>query len=243
MTKRPKLVAIDYSPWSLKAAWALHLRGIDHRVEHYTPTLGEPGLRLRLGRVRGRVSVPVLFGTDEGTIEDSWEIARWAAQHGSGVELFPDVDEVRRWNELSERALEIGRRRSVTELIGDAEALDEASSKVYPAFVAPALRPVARAIARRTMGKYDADEPQRFVEVLDQLREGLSTNAHLIGAAPSYADVVMAVVLEYVSPGSFVKRGPAELRNWSQPDLIERYGDLLEWRDALVAETGFTGLR
>ncbi len=242
---RPTLVAMDYSPWSLKAAWALHLRGIDHRVRHYTPTLGEPVLRLRLSRFRGRVSVPVLLGTSDDPIEDSLEIARWAASRGEGPALFPEgrVAEVERWNELSEEALAIGRRRSTTEMVGDPEALDEATSKVYPAFVAPALRPITRAIARRTMGKYDAGDPARFAEILDTLREGLDGGDHLIGDAPTYADIAMAVVLEYVSPGDLVRRGPAERGNWSEPALAERYRDLVEWRDALVARTGFAGIR
>ncbi len=242
MSKRPSLVAIPYSPWSLKAAWALHLRSIDHRVRHYTPTLGELGLRLRLGRFSGRMSVPVLLGTDVGAIEDSWNIALWADAHGRGASLFPELEAVERWNEQSERALEIGRRRSTMALIDDPTALDEASSRSYPAFVAPALRPIARAIAKRTMGKYDAEQPAGLAAALDALREGLGGRKYLIGDAPSYADVVMAVVLEYVRPSELAERGPAERRIWTDAELTEHYSDLLAWRDALIAETGFSGV-
>jgi len=239
---RPTLVALDYSPWSQKAAWALHLRGVEVRFAPYTPTLSEPWLRVRRGRLRGKVSVPVLLGTANGAIEGSWEIARWAASKGDGPELFPDLAEVKRWNDLGDEALAVGRRRTVEVMVDDPASLDEASAKKYPAFAAPLLRPVARAIARRTMNKYETHSPERLPEVLDALRSVVEEQPYLVGDAISYADIAMAVVLEVVSPGPQARRGPAETRNWSDPDLAARYQDLIAWRDRVLDETGFRGV-
>lgn len=243
----PLLVGLDYSPWTQRAAWALHLSGVPARFVQYTPTLGEPRLRLHLRRLGGRVSVPVLLRAPGGPIEDSFDIARWAVAHASpeapAPNLIPDFAEAHRWNALADRALEYGRQRFVRQMIDNAGHLDEASSKEFPPFVAPMLRPVARAIARRTLGKYAATPRSAMADALTQFRDALAAGPYVLGGTLSYADIAMATMLEMVSPGPQTERGPEETRDWTDPEFAEQFRDLLEWRDALVTETKFRGVR
>lgn len=241
----PLLVGLDYSPWTQRAAWALDLAGIETRFVAYTPTLGEPRLRWSLRRLRGRVSVPALLRVHAGPIEDSFDIARWAADHSrpGTPALFPDIDEVRRWNDIANRALSYGRCRAVGAMVDNARHLDEASSKEFPSAIAPLLRPVARAIAKRTVSKYDAPPRRALGDALTQLRDALGEGRYVLGGGPTYADVVMATMLEVVRPGPQTARGIEEMRDWTDTEFAEQYADLLEWRDALLAETGFRGVR
>ncbi len=242
----PLLVGLDYSPWTQRAAWALHLSGVPARFGQYTPTLGEPRLRFHLGRLGGRISVPVLLRAPGGPIEDSFDIARWAAAHATPAapapNLIPDVAEAHRWNALADRALEYGRLRAVGDMIDNAGHLDEASSKEFPTFVAPLLRPVARAIAKRTLGKYASTPRSTMADALGQLRDALGAGPYVVGGAVSYADIAMATMLEMVSPGPQTERGPEETRDWTDPEFADEFRDLLEWRDALLTETNFRGV-
>src|SRR5690349_1207690 len=101
------LIALPYSPWSEKARWALDHHGVAYRNEVYLPMLGEPALRLRTGRLRGRITVPVLIEEDGPPVMDSIAIARHADALGPGEKLFPhgldaQVDE---WNDRADRAM------------------------------------------------------------------------------------------------------------------------------------------
>src|SRR5262245_14984315 len=110
MSSFPRFVALPYSPWSLKAKWALDHQHIRYRYVNYLPMLGEPILRAATGRWRGTISVPWLFTEDE-SIDGSFAIARWADAHGTGQTLFPagrDAD-IARWEERSEAMLSAAR--------------------------------------------------------------------------------------------------------------------------------------
>ena len=80
MTARPMtpvLWSLAYSPWSDKARWALEHCGVPYRRRAYRPLIDEPALRLKLRRLSGPVSVPILDLGDE-VLADSFEIARYA---------------------------------------------------------------------------------------------------------------------------------------------------------------------
>ena len=71
------LIWLPYSPWSIKARWALEHHGIPHSPLLYVPMVGEPLLRLRTGKLFEKATVPTLLG--EGfTLTDSWDIAQLA---------------------------------------------------------------------------------------------------------------------------------------------------------------------
>jgi glutathione S-transferase len=238
-----ELLALPFSPWSEKAQWALDARGVKYRYRVYQPLLGEPELRLKLRRLRGPVTVPVLTDGSR-VVADSTDIARWADEHGSGPTLFPaaHVEAIARLCDLSERALAAGRGLSLRRVRIDDEALAELVPK-------PLRRPLgrlglrmARSGVERSLRKYgaaqiDADvHEQALTSVLDELRASLaavdrSGPKTLLGRF-SYADVAMAQALAYVEPPAFgLRLGRAARRSFQNPALKERYADLVAWRD------------
>lgn len=239
----PELLHIPYSPWSEKARWALDARAITYRPVVYQPLLGEPGLRLRLKRWRGNVSVPVLF-TERGAIPDSAAIARWADGHGAGPTLFPAQADavITAWNALAERGLDAGRARSLARVLDRPGALRE----MLPKKLAPALGKVGLSIAkagvRRTLAKYgatraDQDGHRAELEaVLDELRAALADGRRYLVPEHgfSFADIAMAQVLGFVAPPARGLRiGRNNREAFHDPELAPRYADLVAWRDAL----------
>lgn len=243
-----ELLGLPYSPWTEKARWALDARRVAYAFRHYQPLLGEAALRAKVGRWTGKVSVPVLTDDEGGVHADSAAIARWADGRGEGPALFPAgrADEVTRWVELSERALAAGRALSLVRVLADREALAE----LVPPKVRAALGPLAPSMGafgvRRTFRKYGghvaAADAHRaaFVEALDQLAASLGDDPAgrgprtLLGAF-SFADVAMAQALAFVDPPAALRMGPGTRRTFRDPELAERYRDLLAWRDALYA--------
>ncbi|HJK94276.1 MAG TPA: glutathione S-transferase [Polyangiaceae bacterium LLY-WYZ-15_(1-7)] len=231
----PTLVGLAYSPWTQKARWALTHHGVPHDFESYVPTLGEPKLRLRLRRPVGKVSVPVWFGDDGGVLDDSWDIARHAEQVGSGSALFEDEAAVARWNALSDEALGAGRAKAVRATLEDRDAQVDALKGIVPDPLRRPLRPVAVVAAKQLLRKYGAPPRSALEDALEKLREGLGDGEHLVGGRFGYADMAMAVVLEFVAPGAHVRRSETERRVWGDARLAKRFADLVAWRDRLIA--------
>jgi glutathione S-transferase len=86
-----ELIALSYSPWSLKARWALDHQGVNYKYSEYMPMFGEPALKLRTKSWGSRVTIPILIG-DGVLLKDSFEIARFAHSKGDGT-LFPTPHE------------------------------------------------------------------------------------------------------------------------------------------------------
>jgi glutathione S-transferase len=237
------LVGLPYSPWTEKARWALDRRGVPYTFQYYQPLLGEPGLRIKLRRLRGRVSVPVLVPATGAAIDDSTRIARWANTQGQGDDLFPaaHAQEVDRWADLSERALAAGRALSLRRMVMDEEALGEMVPPVLRKFGGPA-RTIAGVGVARTLRKYQGHEKSaeehesEFAGFLDTLRQAvrsLAPGAPMLGTF-SFADIAAAQMLAFVSPPTKGLRiGNASRRTFSSPGLAARYQDLLAWRDAV----------
>ena len=242
-----ELLGIGFSPWTEKARWALDARRIPYSFRHYQPLLGEPALRVKLRKLTGRVSVPVLT-TDEGrVIADSAEIARWADSRGEGPALFPAGHEaaVARFVALSERGLAAGRTLSLARMLKS----DEALAEMVPRPIRRALGPLAPKLGAfgvaRTQRKYGGDRSdlaaakRALLADLDELRAALAEAP--AGDGPktllghfSFADIAVAQMLAFGDPpASGLKLGPASRRSFSDPELRERYGDLLAWRDEL----------
>ena len=238
------LLHISFSPWSERARWAIDSRGVEVKHREYLSVIGELSLRKQLGKWSGTVSVPALF-TENGAINDSFDIARWADAHGSGPTLFPVGKDaaIRQWNERSETALNSGRAISLTRVLASNEALDELTPKPLRALGA-ASRAITRFAVARTRNKYDggartdAEHRVVLVGVLDELRAALGGNptATLLDSF-SYADITAAQVLSFVSPADrkYLRIGRANRIAFTDDDLVARYPDLLEWRDTLYA--------
>ena len=238
------LISLSYSPWSEKARWALDHHGVWYRREEYVPMLGEPWLRARTRRWRGRLGVPVLI--DHGHVfADSLDIARRADALRSSESLFPTdaVAAIDEWNARSEAGLAAGRALLLSRLVDDPEALDESLPGATPPFARRALRPVTRRAVRYVASKYQstsrgADEHRRtLIATLEELRRALAGRDTIVDTRFTYADIAMAVVLQMVVPVDerFVRLRPATRRVWTSPELAAAFPDLLAWRDQLYA--------
>jgi glutathione S-transferase len=232
-----RLIGIAYSPWTEKARWALDHHRIAYTYEEHLPMLGELPLRVRARR--RRVSVPVLF--DDGEVfGDSFAIARHAEAKSGRFSLFPPpkLVEITAWNARSEAALRAGRARLIVKMLEAPAARREALPSWVPDALRGPLDPLARMGATFLGRKHGTSESSlatnesTLVQVLEELRAGLGGGDYLLGEF-TYADISMAVVLQYVKPvdDAFIKLGPATREVWGHPALAARFADLLAWRD------------
>lgn len=244
-----EFLALPYSPWSEKARWALDYAQTDYTERLYQPMLGEPALRIRLKKWSGPVGVPALF-TPDVSLGDSYDIAHWADQNGSGT-LFPEkfAKDIQQYNTLSERGLAAGRALSMARLVKDPDAALE----VVPPLLRKSLGSIAARLGKtgleRTRRKWGAtdDELQssrRLVtRILEQLRADLAKvdgsnqpgkPKTLLGNHFTYADIAMAQLLSFVSPEARALRlFDATRRAFFDAELADRFADLVEWRDGV----------
>ncbi|RME24569.1 MAG: hypothetical protein D6798_10910 [Deltaproteobacteria bacterium] len=232
MDRLPLLVQMRHSPWSLKARLALGLAGIRYRTRTHVPLLGEPALRLRTRRLRGRVTVPVLVTSDR-LLTDSFEIARWAL---AGTPLWPDDGAIARWDAWSEDLLCLGRVHATRSMLADPAALVACLPPVANRLGSGA-RLLGAACARRLLARYPVaatDPRSAMAEPLARLAEALAGQSHLLHQRLTYADVTAAVGLSYIeAPGALPL--PSEVRpHYQVPPLAERHRHLLDWRDRIL---------
>ncbi|AGP33335.1 glutathione S-transferase [Sorangium cellulosum] len=245
-----ELLGLVFSPWTEKARWALDVRGVPYTFRHYQPLVGEPALRVKLRRLTGRVSVPVLTADDGRVLADSADIARWADGRGAGPTLFPAEHEaeIARLIDLSERALAAGRARALSRMLADDEALAEMAPPPIRRAYAPLAARLGGLGVRRTLRKYGGHEDgaeahlRTMVAALDELRATLARSAPpgpsvdaprtLLGRF-TFADIAMSQALVNVAPPAALKLGAASRRSFSDPELRDRYADLVAWRDEL----------
>ena len=238
-----KLVSLHVSPWSERAKWALDHHGLTYEVVEHFPVLGERRLRQLVGPGKPRATVPVLLD-GEDVLSESWDIARYADRVGRGTKLIPEDQEaaIKRWTGIADEAMQAGRALVLASIVANPGALDEGGPRSVPRWLRPMLRPVARRAMHTFARKYglrlDAASEQvaTFRAGLDELRKGLGS----AGGAPfllgsfSYADIVMATLLQGVAPVAdrFIRLGPDTRRAWTQDGLSTEYADLVAWRDA-----------
>ena len=240
-----RLYQMHYSPWSERARWALDHHQLRYEKVEHVPVLGTPALRLAARRPVGRLTVPLLL--DGATVVDgSLAIARHAEAKGQGEPLFApkDVETILRWNEVGDAMVDAARVLTVRKTQRDPEAQREA----VPGFVPEALRGAVAAgsggviaVLESKYGFSGVTEEQareRARQGLLKLRSALGSGLHLAGERFSYADLLMAASLQFVRPVAdlFMPIGPATRRCWSNPDLADEFGDLVEWRDRIYAE-------
>lgn len=253
------LLYLHYSPWSEKAAWALDHHRVVHERKDYLPMLGEPLLRARVKKLRGPVTVPVLFGGHD-VWEDSLSIARYAETVGSGASLFPGgiVNPDPRLLELDRIAdalMNSGRARAAERAALREDVLVESLPPLFRMSgpLAPRVGRLGVEFLRRKYSTRDLDSPahlERMRGALNRLRETLAENssasepstqapdappAYVLGSF-SYADIAFCAALQFVRPvaDAYIPLGPASREAWSDPDLGE-YSDLLAWRDRMYA--------
>jgi glutathione S-transferase len=246
------LVALPYSPWSIKARWSLDHHGIEYRFEPYLPMIGEPLLRARLGFPRGMITVPVLIDRP-AIVRESLAIARHAdalasAGARSREPLIPAEHDraIVEWNGLSDVIATAGRALTSPRLAESPEALVDSMPRWIPGPLRGVSIPLAEATVRYLIRKHSIREDEmqahrRTIEfALRKLREALERGDHLVGGALSYADIAMVSALQFVSAtGKLAPMGPASLAVWHDNVLASAHGDVLAWRDRMV-ERHFT---
>lgn len=236
----PRLYALSYSPWSEKARWALDHHGVNYREVPYLPMLGEPLLRLRMRKLTGKVTIPVLL-VDDQAIGDSHDIARYAEQVGSGAPLFPAGadEEIARWNDLSEQACHAGRALATARTAADSEALVEAVPRSVPAPLRRSMGEVGVRFLERKYQLNDLDEAQHR----DNARSALAAISDALGSRPtlldgfSFADIAVAAALQLLWPvgDDQIRLGRNTRRCFTDQALVSEFPHLGPWRDALYA--------
>jgi glutathione S-transferase len=240
-----ELLGLPFSPWSDNAKWALDARRVPYRFRVYEPLIGEPALRVKTRRWRGNVTVPVLFD-ERGTVyDDSAKIARFADAHGEGPNLFPKGSEavIEHWIEVSERALDAGRALSLERTLKDDEALTELLPHglrqrlggLGPRAAALGVSRTIREYAARSRSLDAHRETTRAAlgELRGALEKSTTSPKTLLGAF-TYADIVAAQILAFITPPAFgLKIGNANRRSFTDPEFARDYSDLIAWRDAL----------
>ncbi len=240
-----QLIALSYSPWSEKARWALDHHGIDYGETAYVPMLGEPLLRLATRRISGRVTVPALIA-GRRVYGDSLDIARFAEESGHGSRLLPEphLGEILDWNEKSEMAAESGRGLVINRVLQDQDAQVEALPPVIPEMLRSSLRPLARSGVEFLSRKYRLTDDslmihqKRLREQLNALRAALAKSSPYLTGRFSYADIAMAVTLQFVVPVAekYIPLGPATRQAMTDPVLKDEFTDLVQWRDLVYGK-------
>jgi glutathione S-transferase len=245
-TSARKLVVLKTSPWSERAKWALDHHGVAYETIDHTPFLGEWRLRrIAGGGGKKRATTPVLV--DDGRVfTESWDIARYADQIGKGSTLIPAAKEsdIRKWNDVTEDAMKAGRALLIPRIRASGAALDTTLPDFVPRWIRPALRPVTRYATDWFTRKYELrlDEvPAHLAKMraaLELLRSALAKSSPYLLGRFSYADIVMAILLQGVVPVDdrhFPLEPPMRVA-WTRDDLAAEFGDLLAWRDRLYEQ-------
>lgn len=241
-----RLVLLNVSPFSERARWALDHHEIAYTKIDHAPFLGERRLRRLVGPGKARATVPVLL-TGEQTLTESWDIALYADRVGRGSKLVPPEHEaaIRRWNDLADDAMSAGRALVTAAMLASPEALEEGLPPNVPRAIRPLLRPFMRHgmkwFARKYGLRLDDRDRRAAVAVtrsaLEALRAALAKSSPYLLGSFSYADIVMATLLQGVSPvdGRYIRLSPATRRVWTQDELAAEFPDLVAWRDDLYA--------
>lgn len=240
MAAARKLVALNVSPWSERAKWALDHHGLAYNLVEHMPVVGERRLRRLVGPGKPRATVPVLLAGLE-VISESWDIALYADREGNGSKLVPSEHEaaIRDWCALADAASNACRELVVAATLASGPALDD-QAPFAPAWLRPALRPVGRLATRAFARKYalrlDDGEAQTSAvrAALERLRGGLAASRYLLGSF-SYADIATAGLLQAVVPldDRYLKIGPATRAVWTNRTLSTEFANLVAWRDRL----------
>src|SRR5579884_879851 len=100
---------IHYSPWTLKARWALDHHRTPYRYHEFVVLVSGLALRSKMGLWWGPYTLPALVDGDKRLME-SFDIARYVDKYGNQARLFPDgkLEAVKRFNDLSDEAADAG---------------------------------------------------------------------------------------------------------------------------------------
>ena len=240
---RPLLFAIPYSPWSLKARWALDHAGIDYRIMDFVPMVSIPHVFVRAGFPRQRITIPCLIDNGE-VVMDSFAIAQYCNGRGRRPALIPAPFEIEieAWNAHADRALRASRALLTAHIARDRKALQASVPAIFqrPAFLAGILGKVGvQYLALKydfSLSELEAHEATLRTE-LETLRDALKErdSDYLCGDTLTYADITAASPLFFVdAPADHPVPAPVR-SHWTQPKLAAEFADLVGWRDRIFS--------
>lgn len=240
------LICLLGSPWTSKALWVLDHAGVPFKRRPFEPMVDELWLRWKMGLWpwhaafwrRHTVPIAILQRPREPKriLSDSFDIAAWAI--GSG-----DMSTFRTWNKLSDVILDYARAcfaRAATRDVGLAiEIMAPRWLKKLPAFL---VRMVMTMGVKVFAMKYrhenrESSDPAVVLQAVGKVREALCSGKgrYLVGDQFSYADIVMAIAVNGLSPSKGVIQFTVPSHYATEPlDVLKDFEDVKQWKDEVM---------
>jgi glutathione S-transferase len=226
------LVGLGYSPWTLRARWALDHHHIPYHYHEHILLFEMPLLRLQTGRFRGSLGVPLLIGkyspnglnkddrmSRKLVIEDSFAIALWAEAQAQNTasSLIPTSLRAQIEQDLGklELVLDSGRALTLLRTAADRDVALGSLPTFIPQFLRPYSIPLVKGVVRyldSEFGSFQLTEQQHRQRVREGLRffwERLQKNHGRLYSQRSdsdlgltFSDLALALALQFVSPAA-----------------------------------------
>ena len=251
LTTSVELICLPGSPWTAKAVWMLHHCGISFQRRPFEPMVDEIWLRYKLGlwpwhgRFWGRLTVPIAILKDDSkpsrVLSDSFDIAEWAMSTSSKT---VEVSKLRPWNALSDVLLEYGRavfvKVATTDVRAAIEVLSPPWMKKLPTFLVGIIMKVAvRVFAFKYRHENLQSSSSLALEAIQKLRAALRSGKgqYLVGDQFSYADIVMAIAVNGLSPSEDVFQFTVPRKYDSEiSNFLKDFEDVKEWKNAVIKQ-------
>jgi glutathione S-transferase len=238
---QPTLLGEHYSPWTLRARWALDHHGLGYRYREHAPMLGELLLRLRTRPPPGALATVPAWVDGAVVIRNSVDIMLYADRVGGGPRLVRDESSLREIAALAEPGLSALRALVLARTLRDRDALRENAAVALPTPLTHLAAPLSALGARYLARKHRAhlDDPDAHLSTLratlSALTERIDTQRTPTQATLTAEHIILATLLQGVLPVSdaHVPLGPATRRTWTTGALLAECAPLLTWRDEL----------
>jgi len=247
------LISLLGSPWTAKAIWILHHCGIPFHRRPFQPFADELWLRYKLGlwpwhlRFWSRFTVPIAIIKKFKKLQilmDSFDIAEWAI---TTSETKPEVEELRQlrhWNTLSDVLLEYGRANFVKAATRDVRVAIEVIAppwmKKLPSFLVTMVMKVAvKVFAFKYRHENSHSTSSAVVQAVQQIRAAIQggKGKYLLGDKFSYADIVMAIAINGLSPSEDVFQFTVPRKYDPEAiDLLHDFPDVKDWKNAVMKQ-------
>ena len=245
-----ELISLLGSPWTAKALWILHHCGIPFHRRPFEPMVDEVWLRYKLGlwpwhrRFWSRLTVPIAIlktpNQPSRILLDSLDIAEWAMTTSSTSNA--DMSKLRPWNALSDVLLEFGRAAFVKVATTDVQAAIDVLAppwmKKLPTFLVTIIMKVAvRVFAFKYQNENQQSKSSVALEAVQKIRGALRSGngQYLVGDQFSYADIVMAIAVNGLSPSDDVFQFTVPRKYDSEvSEFLHDFEDVKDWKNAVI---------
>ncbi len=239
------LFGLSVSPWSEKTRWALDYANAHYQYQEFTPMISNLSVRIKSKRFFNRISVPLLIDGDS-VFSDSFSIAKHANTFSKKGSLFPQdkLDDIDRWNNISEQTLEAGRALVVIKMQSNRDACLKSLPPFFPEPIKPLMLPVAKSGLFYLKKKYvfNKEDTQRYEQTIEdnlqKLQDALAGSPQYLLGSFTYADICMAVTLQVIKPiqNSHIMLDSATEKCWTNEALAGKFSDLITWRNSIYQQ-------